>query len=116
MLAGVAALWLLRADHASPLAEWEKLALAALFLLTLNPRSVSEMLQLPIGPLVTLGFAALIAARVARARTTATNGAKGPPCARSRNAASSLRPPNELPRMLRLRGAVAAASGNALLN
>jgi alpha-1,2-mannosyltransferase len=79
MLAGVAALWLLRAGETYRLAEWEKMALAALFLLTLNPRSVSEMTQLPIGPLVTLGFAALVAVHVVRARTTAARGASGKP-------------------------------------
>jgi hypothetical protein len=67
MLAGIAALWLLRAGGACRLAEWEKIALAALFLLTLNPRSVSDMLHLPIGPLVSLGFATFVVAQVVRA-------------------------------------------------
>ena len=79
MLAGVAALWLLRAGETYRLADWEKMALAALFLLTLNPRSMSEMTQLPIGPLVTLGFAAFVAVHVVRARTTAARGASGKP-------------------------------------
>ncbi len=79
MLAAVAALWLLRAGETHRLAEWEKMALAALFLLTLNPRSVSEMTQLPIGPLVTLGFAAFVAVHVVRARTKAARGVSGKP-------------------------------------
>jgi hypothetical protein len=79
MLAGVAALWLLRAGETYRLADWEKMALAALFLLTLNPRSMSEMTQLPIGPLVTLGFAAFIAVHLVRARRTAARGASGKP-------------------------------------
>jgi alpha-1,2-mannosyltransferase len=79
MLAAVAALWLLRADGANRLAEWEKLALATLLLLTLNPRSLSEMTQLPIGPLVTLGFAAFIIAHVVWARAPAANGASAEP-------------------------------------
>jgi hypothetical protein len=79
MLAGVAVLWLLRAGGSYRLAAWEKMALAALFLLTLNPRSVSEMTQLPIGPLVTLGFAAFVAAHVVRVRTTAARGVSGEP-------------------------------------
>jgi alpha-1,2-mannosyltransferase len=79
MLAGVAALWLLRAGETYRLADWEKMALAALFLLTLNPRSMSEMTQLPIGPLVTLGFAAFVAVHLVRARTTAARGASGKP-------------------------------------
>ncbi len=81
MLAAVAALWLLRAGETYRLAEWEKMALAALFLLALNPRSVSEMTQLPIGPLVTLGFAAFVAVHVVRARTTAARGVSGKPVA-----------------------------------
>ena len=79
MLAGVAALWLLRAGETYRFADWEKMALAALFLLTLNPRSMSEMTQLPIGPLVTLGFAAFVAVHLVRARTTAARGASGKP-------------------------------------
>jgi glycosyl transferase family 87 len=79
MLAAVAALWLLRAGETYRLAEWEKMALAALFLLALNPRSVSEMTQLPIGPLVTLGFAAFVAVHVVRVRTTAARGVSGKP-------------------------------------
>jgi hypothetical protein len=38
-----------------------------LFLLTLDPRSLSETSHLPIGPLVTLGFAAFIVTHVVRA-------------------------------------------------
>src|SRR5439155_12525912 len=79
MLAAVAALWLLRAGGSCRLAEWEKVALAALFLLTLNPRSVSEMLHLPIGPLVTLAFAALVAGHVAQALSAAANGVGAQP-------------------------------------
>ncbi len=79
MLAAVAALWLLRADETHRLAQSEKIALAALFLLTLNPRSVSEMTHLPIGPLVTLGFAAFVAVHVVRVRARAARGVGGMP-------------------------------------
>jgi hypothetical protein len=78
MLAAVAAAWLLRIDGTHCAAEWEKLALAVLLLLTLNPRSLSEMTQLPIGPLVTLGFAAFVITHVVRAHAIATNTASGP--------------------------------------
>jgi alpha-1,2-mannosyltransferase len=67
MLAAVAVAWLLRADGRYRLAEWEKVVLAGLFLLTLDPRSLSETSHLPIGPLVTLGFAAFIVTHVVRA-------------------------------------------------
>ena len=76
MLAAIAAAWLLRADGRYRLAEWEKIVLAGLFVLTFNPRSFSEILQLPIGPLVTLGFIGFVVARVAREKTmvvSATN-------------------------------------------
>ena len=79
MLAAIAALWLLREDGPSRLAEWEKIVLAGLFLLTLNPRSVSDMIQLPIGPLVTLGLAALVVVQAVRALAIATNGKSGQP-------------------------------------
>jgi hypothetical protein len=70
MLAAIASAWLLRADGRYRLAEWEKIVLAGLFLLTLNPRSFSEILHLPIGPLVTLGFIAFIVTHVVRAKAT----------------------------------------------
>jgi alpha-1,2-mannosyltransferase len=68
MLAAVATAWLLRADGRYRLADWEKVVLAGLFLLTLNPRSLSEMSHLPIGPLVTLGFAAFVVTHVVRTK------------------------------------------------
>ena len=77
MLAAVGALWLLRSDRTYRLAEWEKLALAALLLLTLNPRCLSEMTHLPIGPLVTLGFATFVITHVARTQAIAATGASG---------------------------------------
>jgi alpha-1,2-mannosyltransferase len=76
MLAAIATAWLLRADGRYRLAEWEKIVLAGLFLLTLNPRSFSEILHLPIGPLVTLGFIAFVVTHILRDKTivaTATN-------------------------------------------
>jgi len=67
MLAAVATAWLLRAGGGRRLAEWEKAALVGLFLLALNPRSLSEFLHLPIGLFVTLGLAAFVAMHVVRA-------------------------------------------------
>jgi alpha-1,2-mannosyltransferase len=67
MLAAVAALWLLRASGTYRLAEREKVVLATLFLFTLDPRSLSEISHLPIGPLVTLGFAVFVASHAVRA-------------------------------------------------
>jgi hypothetical protein len=73
MLAAIAAAWLLRADGKYRLAEWEKIVLAGLFVLTFNPRSFSEILHLPIGPLVTLGFIAFVVARIVREKTIVTS-------------------------------------------
>jgi hypothetical protein len=70
MLAAIATAWLLRADGMYRLAEWEKIVLAGLFLLTLNPRSFSEILHLPIGLLVTVGFLAFVITHVVRAKAT----------------------------------------------
>ncbi len=61
MLAAVAAAWLLR-DPAGP-ARWEKVALTALFVLSMIPPSLAEGWHLPAGPIVALGLLALIAAR-----------------------------------------------------
>jgi len=71
MLAAIATAWLLRGEGRYRLEEWEKLVLAGLFFLSLNPRSFSEILKLPIGPLVTLGFVAYVVAHVVRARMMA---------------------------------------------
>jgi alpha-1,2-mannosyltransferase len=76
MLAAIATAWLVRAHGRYRLSEWEKLTLAGLFLLALNPRGLSEMLHLPIGPFVTLGFIAFIVAHIIRDKTivaSATN-------------------------------------------
>lgn len=66
MLAAVAVLWLLRGDGKTSLADWERIALAGLFLLSLSPRSSAEALHLPVGPLIALALAALVAARALR--------------------------------------------------
>jgi hypothetical protein len=73
MLAAIATAWLLRAGGRYRLAEWEKIVLAGLFLLTLNPRSFSEILHLPIGPLVTLGFIAFVVTCIVREKTIVTS-------------------------------------------
>jgi hypothetical protein len=70
MLAAVATAWLLRGDGKYRLAEWEKVVLVGLFLLTLSPRSLSEISHLPIGPLVTLGFAVFVVAHAVRANAS----------------------------------------------
>jgi alpha-1,2-mannosyltransferase len=67
MLAAVASFWLLHPDRRNDLGQIEKLALAALFLLSLSPRRMAELLHLPIGPMITLTLAGLVAAAALRA-------------------------------------------------
>ena len=61
MLAAVAAAWLVR-DPAG-LAGWERVALAALFVLSMIPPGLAEAWRVPAGPIVALALLALIAAR-----------------------------------------------------
>jgi alpha-1,2-mannosyltransferase len=61
MLAAVAAAWLVR-DPAG-LAGWERVALTALFVLSMTPPGLAEAWHVPAGPIVTLAHLALIAAR-----------------------------------------------------
>ena len=61
MLAAVAVSWLVR-DPAG-LAGWERVALTALFVLSMIPPSLAEAWHVPTGPLLALALLALIAAR-----------------------------------------------------
>jgi hypothetical protein len=61
MLAAVAAAWLVR-DPAG-IAGWERVALAALFVLSITPPGLAEAWHVPAGPIVALGLLALVAAR-----------------------------------------------------
>ena len=56
MLAGVAGLWLLRAEGDYRLPEWGRWLLAGLFILTLNPRGIAAHWHLPVGPSSFSGF------------------------------------------------------------
>jgi alpha-1,2-mannosyltransferase len=66
MLAGVASIWLLRAGQRDHLGDGEKLALGALFMLSLIPRRLAELSHLPIGPMIALALAGLVAATALR--------------------------------------------------
>jgi alpha-1,2-mannosyltransferase len=78
-LAAVASAWLLRAGGSYRLTEWEKVVVATLFIFTLDPRGLSDISHLPVGPLVTLGFAAFVAAHALRAKAMATSPSNGEP-------------------------------------
>ena len=61
MLAGVAGIWLLRPELRDHLGDGEKLALVALFMLSLIPRRLAELSHLPIGPMIALSLGGLVA-------------------------------------------------------
>lgn len=62
VLAGVAAAWLLRGSGRYRLAEWEKLGLVGLYVLSLNPRGIAADWHLPVGPLIATALMALVGA------------------------------------------------------
>jgi alpha-1,2-mannosyltransferase len=66
MLGVVAMLWLLRDEGKNRLAEWQKMTLATLFLLSLTPRTLAEFSHVPIGPFIALTLVVLVAAQVLR--------------------------------------------------
>jgi hypothetical protein len=66
MLAAVAGIWLLRPELRDHLGDGEKLALVALFMLSLIPRRLAELSHLPIGPMIALALTGLIAAAAVR--------------------------------------------------
>jgi hypothetical protein len=61
MLGAVAAAWLVR--EPAGVAGWERVALTALFVLSMIPPSLAEAWHVPAGPIVALALLALIAAR-----------------------------------------------------
>jgi alpha-1,2-mannosyltransferase len=68
VLAGVAGAWLLRSEAEYRLREWEELALAGLYALSLNPRAIAVDWHLPVGPFIAVAFASLVATVAIRGR------------------------------------------------
>jgi len=68
MLAAVAGMWLLRADGDYRLPEWGKVALVALFVLSLNPRGLADAWHVPAGTFITMALLALVATIALRDR------------------------------------------------
>jgi alpha-1,2-mannosyltransferase len=62
LLAGLAAAWLLRGEGKYRLPEWGGAALAVLYVLSLYPQGMAGTWHLPVGPLVAMALAALVAA------------------------------------------------------
>ncbi len=71
VLAGIASAWLLRGEAEYCLPEWVKVALAVLYVLSLNPRGIAARWHLPVGPLIVVAFAALVATVAFRGRRAA---------------------------------------------
>ena len=90
LLAAVAALWLLRGNGKDRLRDWEKIALAGLFLLSLSPRTLAENSGLPIGPSIALALTAIIAAQALRGTALPQNDAIGRTIAGSAGSALSI--------------------------
>jgi hypothetical protein len=90
MLAAVAALWLLRGNGKGRFHDWEKIALAGLFLLSLSPRTLAENSGLPIGPFIALALAAIVAAQALRATALSQSDAAGTAIAGTAGSALSI--------------------------
>jgi hypothetical protein len=73
VLAAIAGAWLVRAPAPRRLPEWAELALAALYVLTLNPRNIATHLSMPVGSLIALGFAVLVGVIALRGRHNFTD-------------------------------------------
>jgi hypothetical protein len=82
VLAGIAGAWLLRSDRKYSLREWERVALAGLYVLSLNPRGIAANWHLPVGPLIAVAFVALVATVAFRGKLAARTFAIGEPASR----------------------------------
>jgi alpha-1,2-mannosyltransferase len=83
-LGAVAALWLIRADGEYRLAEWQKVTLAVLFLLSLAPRISAEALHFPVGSCIALALLTLVAARALESMASLGTHAMAEPAGDSR--------------------------------
>jgi alpha-1,2-mannosyltransferase len=63
LLAGIAMAWLIRAGSESGFLPWEKITLAAIFIVPLLSRNVGTATHLPLAPLALIALLALIARR-----------------------------------------------------
>jgi hypothetical protein len=81
-LAGIAMAWLVRAARESGFLPWEKLALAAAFLVPVASRDIGLAWHLPLAPLIPLVLLVLVSLRALRERA----------CRKAQNARLSLSP------------------------
>jgi alpha-1,2-mannosyltransferase len=70
LLAAVAAAWLIRDENG--LVAWEKLVLAGLFILSLDPRGLAELSHIPIAPLIAMALLVLTAVHASRSAGTSS--------------------------------------------
>ncbi len=77
VLAGVAGAWLLRSEGEYRLPDWGKLVLVGLYVLSLNPRGIAMAWRLPIGPLIAVALAALVATIALRGKSAVAPRAVG---------------------------------------
>jgi hypothetical protein len=75
MLGTIAAAWLIRDRNSPAAASWEKIALAALFLLVLDGRGLAERWRLPVFPLAAIALFAIAGARAWRESAQQRNNA-----------------------------------------
>lgn len=101
MLGAVAALWLMR-DGKVRLADWERIALSGLFLLSLCPRVMAEASYLPIGPVIALALTVIVTARALRCTGILSLKAAEKSSAKAGSAPASITDSSNTPRGLRL--------------
>jgi alpha-1,2-mannosyltransferase len=77
VLASVGGAWLLRGDDKYRLPDWATAALALLYVLPLNPQGVAKIWHVPLGALIALGFAALVAAMALRGAAAPAGSSEG---------------------------------------
>ncbi|MGH7046263.1 MAG: glycosyltransferase family 87 protein [Stellaceae bacterium] len=75
LLAGIAGAWLLRGERARCLPSWGAPVLAALYVMSLDPRGLAMASHLPVGSLVAAALAVLVAVLAVRDRRTPEAGA-----------------------------------------
>jgi len=88
VLAGVAGAWLLSSEPDYRLREWEKLALAGLYALSLDPRGIAATWHLPVGSFIAVAFTSLVATVALRGRLVAKSVAISGQAPRLPNAAA----------------------------
>jgi alpha-1,2-mannosyltransferase len=77
VLAGIASVWLLCGKGEYRLPEWGKVALAGLYVLSLNPRGIAAHLHFPAGPLIAVALTTIVATIAFRGRRTVKGYAPG---------------------------------------